>query len=247
MNQVFYNHYDSPMKIVEIIDSAHVIVEFQDEYKARVKTIYEAVKKGNVKNPYDKTIVGVGYIGEGKYKSWEGNNPTVVYTTWMKILTRCYYPKTENIYKSYFEQCEVCEEWFNFQNFAKWYEKEFYHVDERLHIDKDILYPNCKFYSPETCILVPQRINMIFMNKQNKRGLPNGIYKEKHGYGARFNCVHLGTYGTVEDAYQKYAEEKEKHIEEIANEYKGIIPERVFDALMNYKVCIEYDKNYIKK
>ena len=62
-----------------------------------------------------------------------------------------------------------------FQNFAKWFDDNKYEVDGRLHIDKDILYPNCKIYSPETCLLIPQRINMLFLNKPNKRGLPNGI------------------------------------------------------------------------
>lgn len=31
-----------------------------------------------------------------------------------------------------------------------------YECDERLYIDKDILYPGNKVYSPDTCLLVPQ-------------------------------------------------------------------------------------------
>ena len=70
----------------------------------------------------------------------------------------------------------------NFQNFAQWYDNHKYECDGRLHIDKDIKYPGNKLYSPYHCILVPQRINMLFSNKLNKRGLPNGIDKNKKGY-----------------------------------------------------------------
>ena len=61
------------------------------------------------------------------------------------------------------------------QIFSDWSDENKYKCGERLHIYKDILYPGNKIYSPDTCILVPQRINLLFMNKPNKRGLPNGI------------------------------------------------------------------------
>ena len=73
----------------------------------------------------------------------------------MKILERGYsklwkekHPTYENVY--------VCEEWHNFQNFAKWYYNNYYSInEERMEIDKDILYKNNKVYSPDTCIIVP--------------------------------------------------------------------------------------------
>ncbi len=118
-------------------------------------------------------------------------------------------------------------------------------MNERLHIDKDILFPNSYVYSPETCLLVPQRINMLFLNKPNKRGLPNGIRECKNGYSAKYNNKELGTYETVEEAFIIYALEKEKTIKRIANEYKDIIPIKVYDALYAYKVQITNDKNYV--
>ena len=41
-----------------------------------------------------------------------------------------------------------------------------------------------------------------------------------------------------------YAARKEEVIKEVANEYKEIIPKDVYDALINYKVLLENDKNY---
>ena len=72
--------------------------------------------------------------------------------------------------------------WHNYQNFAQWFNENRYDVEGRLHIDKDILYPGNKIYCPDTCLLVPQRINMLFLNKPNKRGLPNGIIKSSDKY-----------------------------------------------------------------
>lgn len=129
--------------------------------------------------------------------------------------------------------------------FAEWLEKNRYKVNERLHIDKDILFPNCMCYSPKTCLLVPQRINMLFMNKSNTRGLPNGIKKYKKGYLAKYGGEELGVYPTLERAYEVYASEKEKTIKRFAEEYKEIIPKNVYDALYAYKVDIKNDKNYV--
>ena len=115
----------------------------------------------------------------------------------------------------------------------------------RLHIDKDIKYPGNKLYSPYHCLLVPQRINMLFSNKPNKRGLPNGIVKYKEGYLAKYAGKDLGKYPTLEEAYSIYSNAKKDVIITIANEYKNQIPEEVYTALLNYEVRIENDKNYI--
>ena len=161
------------------------------------------------------------------------------------MLERCYSEKDKSDHKSYFGISEVCDEWHNFQNFGNWFEENYYEVDERLHLDKDILYPGNKLYSPYHCLLVPQRINMLFMNKPNKRGLPNGIDIAKSGnYEASYCGKHLGTYHTLEEAYTSYSNAKEKRIKEMADEYKNIIPKKVYDALYAYKVDIKNDKNY---
>ena len=42
------------MKIVEYVSADNVLVEFQDDYKYRKRTIYQNFKIGQIKNPYDK-------------------------------------------------------------------------------------------------------------------------------------------------------------------------------------------------
>ena len=124
------------------------------------------------------------------------------------------------------------------------YEEHEYPVNERLHIDKDILFPKSNIYSPKTCLLVPQRINMLFVNLPNKRGLPNGIIKHKNGYLSKYNGKELGVYPTLEEAYEVYANVKENKIKEVADEYRNIIPKETYEALYRNKEKIENHNNY---
>ena len=46
------NYQGYPMKCVEYTDSHNIVVEFQDEYKAKINTTYYCFLNGQVKNPY---------------------------------------------------------------------------------------------------------------------------------------------------------------------------------------------------
>ena len=233
------------MKIIDYKNSDNIVIEFQDKFRCQKNTSYVNFKRGQVKNPYDKTACGVGYVGEVKYLTKVNGRSTKLYSCWVHMLERCYYEKNQNLHQSYYGTCSVCDEWLNFQVFAKWHEEHSYKVNERLHLDKDILYPGNKVYSPEKCLLVPQRINELFAYKPKDNGLPVGIYKTDNGrFGAKYCGCNLGTYNTLEQAYKKYAEKKEEAIKQIAGQYKNIIPQELYAALLRYKVDIKNDRNY---
>ena len=99
-------------------------------------------------------------------------------------------------------------------------------------------------YSPKTCLLVPQRLNMMFMNKSNNRGLPNGIVRQGKGYLAKYCGEKIGVFTTVEEAYREQTKKKKEEIVKLANEYKSIVPKEVYDAVMAYEFDIKNDKNY---
>ena len=194
-------------------------------------------------------IYDIGYYGEGKYKARKNNNEmTIQYRYWFNMIQRCYSEKELNRNKTY-ENVTVCEEWHNFQNFAKWFDDNYYEVDgERMNLDKDILIKGNKIYSPETCVFVPQRINVIFTKRQNGRGsLPIGVRYMNKKFQARCNVkykneksksVNLGTYDNVYEAFNEYKKFKEKYIKEVADEYKSKIPKKLYDALYIYEVEI---------
>jgi hypothetical protein len=125
-------------------------------------TSFRHFRNGNVMNPFDKSFCGVGFLGKGEYKTFENGKYTLAFTTWSSMINRCYNEKFHQKQHSY-EDCIVCEEWKNFQNYAKWFEKNYYEIDGyRIHLDKDILVKGNKVYSPETCVFVPKKINNLF-------------------------------------------------------------------------------------
>ena len=85
------NTFGTEMKIIKYINNRDVIVEFQDEYKITKHVQYDKFIKGIVSNPYDKTVYGIGYLGEGEYKCGAKNSK--IYNVWCNMLTRCYNEK----------------------------------------------------------------------------------------------------------------------------------------------------------
>lgn len=239
------NNKGTYMKIVAVRSSMDFDVEFLDEHHYVRKHCTSANwKKGSIKNPFDKTIFNIGYLGVGEYKAKENGKPTLPYSIWLHMIERCYAEHKQDEHPAYYGISECCKEWLNYQVFAEWYMNNRYEIDERLDLDKDIMFPGNKIYSPYHCLLVPHRINLMFTNKKNNRGLPNGIYHEVSGYSSRYNTEELGIYSTLESAYDVYAKRKKEEIIKVANKYKEIIPDEVYQALLNYEVLIENDKNY---
>ena len=230
------------MKIIDYNITSDIIVEFQDENKAQVHTTYTNFKNGVVKNPYHPSVYNIGYYGVGKYKAYENGSNTKPYKFWFQMMNRCYSSKTLKTHPTY-KDCTVCEEWHNFQNFAKWYEENYYEISgETMCLDKDILIQNNKIYSPETCCFVPERINLLFVFK-NRGELPTGVSKSRKQYSA--NCsvldennkskrIYLGLYKTIDEAFAIYKEFKETYIKQIADEYVGLIPDELYFAMYNY-------------
>lgn len=234
-----FNSFGTLMKIVEYVTSDNITVEFQDEHKFRKKTTYSNFKMGRVKNPYDKTVFGVGCLGSGIHKSWKnarGSRDT--YLNWIAMLQRCYIDMGDK-YLSYYGFVTVCDEWLNFQNFAEWYESHHYNIpNERLHIDKDIKSKESKVYSPETCILIPQSINEVirenYRNSDNA-DLPVTIKRYGKKYQVKFRRENLGSYDTVDECLCKYNDRKLNYIKELVDSYGNLLPNDVKDIILQWK------------
>ena len=207
------------------------MVRFEDGY-LKVAS-YLNFKKGKVKNPYLPTFFNVGYLGDEKI--YTGDNS---YSTWYDMLRRCYNEKADN-YRWYGGSgITVCEEWHNYSNFKKWYYENIYESDEKLNLDKDILVKGNKIYSPETCIFVPQKINLLFSRGVKDRILPTGVtfYKPNGKYLAKIYIngknIHLGYYETIQEAEEVYNKKFAEVIKETAEEYKDKIPNKLYNRLL---------------
>jgi len=242
--EININHQGLQMRILNCRKYYSIDVIFEDGTILYDKR-YDHFKDGAIINPMYPSVYNIGYFGIGKYvaRLSGSNKNTSQYQTWHSMMSRCY-DKKSKIHKSY-KDCSVCNEWLNYQNFAKWYDDNFYQIpNEVMCLDKDILHKGNKVYSPENCVFAPNRINVLFIKTDSKRGnFPIGVYYNKlnKNYRAQFNAINkimLDSFDTPEKAFECYKKEKEKYIKQIADEYKNKIPNNLYKAMINYKVEI---------
>ena len=251
MGEENINSFGSSMVITRYGKWNDIDVYFP-EYDWTAKNVkYTPFKKGNIKCPYEPRVYGKGYLGEGKYKTTKNGKHTQCYKTWQHMLERCYDDKYKEKHPTYVD-CEACNEWHNFQNFAKWYYENYYEIkNEKMCLDKDILNKKNKIYSPETCIFVPQTINKLFVKSDKSRGeYPIGVCYHKRDKVYEANChlinpktgksknEYLGRYDTELEAFEVYKYYKEKNIKQVADYYKKLIPQKLYNALYSYEVEI---------
>lgn len=161
----------------------------------------------------------------------------ISYLRWGAMMHRCY-SSSENRDPSYLG-CTVCEEWHSYERFRIWFSENY--VDGYA-LDKDLLIPGNKVYSPQTCCFLPPEINTIFKGTPVKRDLPRGIRKTKVGnYEARLGCygrvMNVGTFTTIQEAVNALNQAKHRYLKELAVKYysDGKITKQVYDALIKYK------------
>ena len=227
------------IEIIEYISKRDITVRFDNGYTVKVIG-FSTILKGKIRNPYHKSVLGVGYLGVGNYKGFINNKVTKVYQNWLNMLHRGYSQQYKEKHPTY-KGITVCEEWLNFQNFAKWHEENYI---DGWALDKDIICKDCKIYSPETCAFVPREINNIFTDKIN--GLLVGIRKRNTIFTVRIKIngkeVHIGSYSTQEEAILNYCVVKEKTIKELANKHKDKLSLEVYESLINFKI-----NNYVSE
>lgn len=234
------------VKVIEYVDYYHVLIEFIYNGFRTYGRMGDIIN-GSIKNPFHPNRYG-GYFGVGPY---DKNNHLRAYNTWIKMLERLTEEGQQNNYlrNRMYVNVSVCQEWYNYQNFACWYENYIGGLNTELYndyqIDKDILQWNqqYKIYSPTTCCLVPSYLNIMLSGRHSTRlhpELPTGVThrKGKDKYTATCDKKYVGDFNTPEEAFLAYKNQKEKNIKALADHYLSInaIHKDVYDAL--YKINI---------
>ena len=246
-----YNTQGCLMKIIEYNGNKDVVVEFQDEHKSIKVCNLKEFNNGHVMNPYFKSLYGVGFYG-GEIPKSSTDKDYKCYNTWHGMIERCYSNKYVEKRKTYLD-CYVCEEWHNYQNFKKWFDKNIIELkdkNERICLDKDILHKGNKCYSPENCCFVPNEINVLFTKTDKNRGdCPIGVTYNKRLQKYIAQCSekigrekkqqkHLGVFNSTQEAFLAYKKYKESYIKKVADKYKGQIKDNVYEALYKWEVEI---------
>ena len=155
---------------------------------------------------------------DGKYETCP------YYQKWVSMFKRCYCKHYQKDKPSYIG-CSVCEEWIKFMTFKAWMVQQEW--DGR-HLEKDILFPENKVYSPETCVFVTPTVNGFVLDCSRSRGdtpigvtwnnrLSKYVAQCSDPFTAR-RTVHLGCYDCPQVAHQAWRTYKHSLALRLANE-----------------------------
>lgn len=132
--------------------------------------------------------------------------PSPHYQAWKGMLRRCYSQKEHLRYPSY-AGCTAWIGWHKFSEFKSWMDTQDWDGKE---LDKDLLVPGNKVYSPETCLFVSSQVNLFLVDGASRRGgFMLGAYLDKRTGKFRSSCnnpftrtqEYLGTFSTEISAH----------------------------------------------
>ena len=94
------------------------------------------------------------------------------YAAWASMLERCYSEKYLESHPTYIGT-SVCSEWLYASEFKKWMEQQDW---SGKCLDKDIIVPGSRLYSPETCAFVlPATNNFVIASDASRGEYPIGV------------------------------------------------------------------------
>lgn len=217
--------------ILRYLGCEDVIVTFKDANTPQnfeMKVTMQAIRKGQVRNPYRKTkivrggklVCGVG-INDADYLTQSPVNGVRVtcpfYSVWTLMIERCYSKEQEKRYPTYVG-CSVIADWLYFMTFREWMMQKDW---SGKYLDKDTIVKGNKEYGPDTCAFVSKRVNNFVLDNAKTRGLyPLGVYWNKNAgkFMAQCGDKYLGLFDTQEEASVSYKEAKREQAVELANE-----------------------------
>lgn len=239
---------------------------FLKEYRGRYKLWH---KDGNTSNNWYKNLLWVNErdfkaLKDGKI-TWQELNLEQEYIEYqnkasyeaMKIYNtiraRCKPGEKIHIGKCY-KEVTMCQEWLDDpKTFVRWYLDHYYEVDgESMAVDKDLFGKGAKVYSPETCCILPQRLNTYLTNCKKhyfdgqtpENTLPLGIYhnKKSNRYYAKIQFsgfekpIQFAEHDTIEEAFKEYRYLKKLDAYRVIESYRDKIPEYIYEELLKIEI-----------
>lgn len=158
------------------------------------------------------------------------------YKCWKGMLKRSYSDKFKSKHHTYAD-AHVCDEWKKFMEFRRWW------VDHQVDgwcLDKDILTPGGKKYSPETCIFVPHWINCFTIGRDAARGKyaigvslfkRDAVFSSSHKHPFTGKIIHVGYFKTEAEANWAWADSKISLAASIKGEMDAV-DERIYGCVI---------------
>ncbi len=145
------------------------------------------------------------------------------------MLERCYCETYTAKHPTY-KDCHVCDEWLTYSNFKNWMteQEQFHHTITGMQLDKDLIDPTNKIYSPDKCAFVSKKVNtFITTSTSTKNKYPLGVRKLGGRYNSRCrdpfsrrDQISLGVFDTPEEAHEAWLRQKHIFACQLADEVK---------------------------
>ena len=143
--------------------------------------------RGAIKDPYYPKIHGVACVGN----TYTNGDHRFLYYKWKSMIDRVYGKLTNK--SRFYTNCSVDPRWLCFEEFLKYapylpgYQDMINNPGVQYSLDKDILQQGVEFkvYSPETCMWIPTKDNIlqaIVDNKYKKSSQYYGIVVDRGAY-----------------------------------------------------------------
>lgn len=223
-------------EVVKYTHSKDVDVRFLDG--TVVKVTSGNLKNGVVLNPNNPKIFGVAINDVPESTS------TKFYQIWHSMIRRCYsevYQKNKPNYKG----VKVEPSWLRFSNFKNDVLNipySSYCDSHGYQMDKDIFSGRDKIYSKSTVCFIPSEINSMLI-KSTRDGKYIGCYKHENRFIPSVRSKDMveiskklsikASYTTEEEAVEAYKKVKMFQLIKVVDKYRGLIDDKVCDALVN--------------
>ena len=163
-------------RVVMLLDNSKILVQFEDGTVRKVTTNNFNTGRVANKNSKKATVYGKGIVN---CKVSENGKVFRSYSVWKGIIDRIYVAKQKT-----YTDVKIADEWLYYSNFKKWYDENYYEIDEGelIELDKDLLSnKDNKIYSKDTCIFVPTKLNIMFRDNKSKEEILEVLkgYKNK--------------------------------------------------------------------
>lgn len=187
-----------------------------------------------------------------EYIEYENNASTEAIRIYYGIKRRCC--NTGDSSHKCYRNVYMCQEWIDdYHSFVKWYLEHYYSVPgEVMAVDKDLFSGRSKCYSPDTCCILPQRLNSLLANckksyaegQTKENTLPLGIYynsktRKYHGeiiLAGSERTTKLTEWDTAEAAFEEYRIMKKASIMMVLTQYLGKIPDYIYRKLLEIEI-----------
>lgn len=230
---IFKTNGGSNLVVIRYITAKEIVVQFEDKLTEPFKAHIGNLRKGKYRNPFDRTISSVGFVGIGKYSK---HSHEKFYVMWTGMLCRCY-SKLEQEQRPSTIDLICCPSWHNFQNFCSWCDDLGVEITNNMELDKDLLIEYNNVYSPDTCTIIPRDINIRLPKRYSKSNRVY-FYPDKNLFKAFVSDINNVRSVIAHPSEQVVQNMREVFMQEVFDgfitKYSNVLTPRAKKALSNF-------------